>query len=267
MHLESSRTMVDTALLTAEIKHRVGAIDIRASFRLHQPWTMLFGPSGAGKSTILRILAGLTRPASGIVTLRDRTLVNTSTKILVPAGKRGIGFVMQQPALFPHMTVYKNVAFGLHSIDSAQREHRIIEMLKLFRIEAFAERLPNRLSGGERQRVALARALAPEPALLLLDEPFSGLDASLKESILTELATWLKERNLPALYVSHDVAEAYQTAADVIVIENGQTKMQGPVDAVLAQQRQQLLEQLGAANQPTPAPVQGEWRTSPQQQR
>jgi ABC-type sulfate/molybdate transport systems ATPase subunit len=113
-------------------------------------------------------------------------------------------------------------------------------------MEALSKRLPAGLSGGERQRVALARALAPEPALLLLDEPFSGLDAALKESILMELTTWLSARNVPALYVSHDVAEAYQTAAEVIVVENGRTEVQGPVQEVLASRRQQLLQQLGA---------------------
>jgi molybdate transport system ATP-binding protein len=264
---ESRRSMTDSVFLTAEIEHRIGTLDLRAAFRLHQPWTVLFGPSGAGKSTLLRVLAGLTHPVSGKVTLRNRILLDTRARIAVPAGKRGIGFVTQHPALFPHMTVHRNIAFGLHSMESSQREQRIAEMLKLFRIESLSQRMPARLSGGERQRVALARALAPEPALLLLDEPFSGLDALLKESILTELATWLEARSLPALYVSHDVAEAYQTEADVIVVENGRIETQGPVAEVLASRRLHLLQQLGAANPPTPAPAPGEWQTSPQPRR
>lgn len=253
--------MADSAFLSVEIGHRIGALDVRAGFSLNQPWTVLFGPSGAGKSTILRLLAGLMRPAGGRVVLKNRVLVDTAAGVFIPAGKRGIGFVTQQPALFPHMDVHRNIAFGQRSMEKDSREQRISELLKLFRIEALSERMPAELSGGERQRVALARALAPEPELLLLDEPFSGLDALLKESILAELAAWLRERSLPALYVSHDVAEAFQTAAEVILIENGQTTKQGPAEEVLAPRREHLLRQLGISP-PTPAPAPGEWQTS-----
>jgi molybdate transport system ATP-binding protein len=255
--------VAEAAFLTAEIEHRIGTFAVRAHFRLDKPWTVLFGPSGAGKSTILRVLAGLMLPTSGGVTLNGQVLLQTNAGIHVPAGKRGVGFVTQQPALFPHMCVDRNVAFGLHALDRGPREERVAEMLKLFRIEALSKRLPAELSGGERQRVALARALAPGPALLLLDEPFSGLDAALKESILIELTSWLSTRNVPALYVSHDVAEAYQTAAEVIVIENGKTETQGPVQDVLASRRQHLLAQLGALSQPIPVPAPDESQTSP----
>jgi molybdate transport system ATP-binding protein len=255
--------VTETAFLSVDIEHHIGTFDLHASFRLDQPWTVLFGPSGAGKSTILRVLAGLMCPTSGVVTLKGQVLLQTNTGIHLPAGKRGIGFVTQQPALFPHMSVGRNVAFGLHALDHSEREQRVAEMLKLFRMEALAKRMPAELSGGERQRVALARALAPGPDLLLLDEPFSGLDAALKESILTDLTSWLCARNVPALYVSHDVAEAYQTAAEVIVVENGRTETQGPVQEVLASRRQHLLTQLGALSQPIPVPAPTESQTSP----
>jgi ABC-type sulfate/molybdate transport systems ATPase subunit len=119
-------------------------------------------------------------------------------------------------------------------------------MLQLFQASHLAKRRPADLSGGEKQRVALARALAPEPRLLLLDEPFNGLDADLKASILKQLTAWLAERNIPTLYVSHDVAEVLQTAADVMVIESGQIQAHGPAEVVLAARREQLLRQLGA---------------------
>lgn len=238
--------MAEDPFLTADIAHNLGAFDLRVSFSLNAPWTVLFGPSGAGKSTILRVLSGLLHPASGTVTLQDCTLLNTGQKLSVPAGKRGIGFVTQQPALFLHKTVRGNIAFGLHSLDRSRREHRIQEMLKLFRIEDLPDRMPRELSGGQLQRVALARSLAPGPKLLLLDEPFSGLDAELKESILAELTAWLAARGVPALYVSHDLAEAYRTGAEVIVIENGRIETQGPVHQVLAPRRDHLLRQLGA---------------------
>lgn len=256
--------MSKSVFLAAKIEHRVGTLDLRASFQLDKPWTVLFGPSGAGKSTILRILAGLMVPTNGTITLQNRVLLQTDAAILLPPGRRGIGFVAQQPALFPHVNVHRNIAFGLQAMDSSQRQQRVDEMLKLFRIEALAARMPAELSGGERQRVALARALAPQPSLLLLDEPFSGLDALLKESILSELTSWLQARTLPALYVSHDVAEAYQTAAEVIVMENGRIEQQGPVQDVLASRRQHLLQQLGVFNQPTPVQAPDESQTSPQ---
>lgn len=254
--------MPDTAFLSAEIEHHIGAFDLRISFSLNSPWTVLFGPSGAGKSTILRILAGLIQPKNGRIALQKHVLLDTNQGICIGPGKRRIGYVTQQPALFPHMTVRRNVAFGLHEFLSEERELRIREMLRLFRVESLAERLPRELSGGEYQRVALARALAPEPKLLMLDEPFSGLDAELKESILNDLTAWLAERGVPALYVSHDVAEAYQTDADVIVIKNGRLETQGPVQQVLASRREQLLRHLGVSR-PTPAPAPDESQTSP----
>lgn len=260
---EGRRAVPDTPFLTAEIEHRIGTLDLSISFSLTSPWTVLFGPSGAGKSTILRILAGLIQPRNGRITLLNHTLLNMSRGLSIPPGKRRIGYVTQQPALFPHMTARRNVAFGLHSLAPAEREQRVEEMLRLFRVEALADRLPGELSGGEYQRVALARALAPEPKLLMLDEPFSGLDADLKESILGELTAWLAARSVPALYVSHDLAEAYQTVADVIVIENGRLDVQGPVQQVLAPRRERLLRQLGVVSQPTPAPVPDVSQTSP----
>jgi ABC-type sulfate/molybdate transport systems ATPase subunit len=253
----------DTAFLTAEIEHHIGAFDLRISFRLASPWTVLFGPSGAGKSTILRILAGLIQPQNGRITMQEHVLLDTKQDVSIRAGKRRIGYVTQQPALFPHMTVWCNVAFGLHGFSLEEREQRIREMLRLFRVDMLAERLPLELSGGEYQRVALARALAPEPKLLMLDESFSGLDAELKESILNELTAWLAARGVPALYVSHDVAEAYQTAADVIVVENGRLETQGPVEQVLATRRERLLRQLGVVSRPIPVPAPGESQTSP----
>jgi ABC-type sulfate/molybdate transport systems ATPase subunit len=254
--------VLETAFLTAEIEHHIGTLELRVHFRLTSPWTVLFGPSGAGKSTILRMIAGLAQPETAKVVMQNQTLVDTRRGTSVPAGRRRIGFVTQQPTLFPHMTVRRNVAFGLHDLTRNARNQRIHEMLGLFRVEELAERLPGALSGGEYQRVALARALAPGPKLLLLDEPFSGLDAELKESILRELTAWLMAHKVPALYVSHDLAEAYQTSADVVIIEDGKVEVQGPVHEVLAPRRERLLRQLGVVNPPKPAPVPTESRTS-----
>jgi molybdate transport system ATP-binding protein len=237
---------VSSAYLQADIEHTLGDLSLRVSCALSAPWTVLFGPSGAGKTSMFRVLGGLTRPQRGRVVLEGRTLVETETGVWVPPAERGIGFVTQQPALFPHMDVTGNVAFGLSGLSRRSSTERVGQMLQLFYAGHLAKRRPADLSGGEKQRVALARALAPEPRLLLLDEPFNGLDTDLKASILKQLTEWLAERKIPALYVSHDVAEVFQTAADVMVIESGQIQAHGPAPLVLAARREQLLRQLGA---------------------
>ncbi len=231
--------------LQVEVEHRLGELSLRVSCALPAPWTVLFGPSGAGKTTLLRVIGGLTRPDRGRVVLHGRTLVETEKGVWVPPGEREVGFVTQRPTLFPHMNVTANVSFGLSGLDGRSRKERVGEMLELFQAGQLAKRMPRDLSGGEKQRVALARALAPGPRLLLLDEPFTGMDADLKVSILQPLTTWLTEREVPALYVSHDVAEAFQTAADVVVIDQGQIQAHGPARMVLAGRREQLLRQLG----------------------
>jgi molybdate transport system ATP-binding protein len=238
---------VSNVYLQADIEHTLGDLSLRISCALSAPWTVLFGPSGAGKTSLLRVLGGLTRPEHGRVVLEGRTLVETARGIWVPPAERAIGFVTQRPTLFPHMDVAGNVAFGLSRLRRHASGECVEQMLQLFHAGHLAKRHPADLSGGEKQRVALARALAPEPRLVLLDEPFTGLDADLKASILESLTAWLAQRKIPALYVSHDVAEAYQTEADVMVIENGQIQAHGPAQVVLATRREQLLRQLGAS--------------------
>ena len=231
--------------LQSEIEHTLGDLSLRVSCALAAPWTVLFGPSGAGKTSLLRVLGGLINPNRGRIVLRGRTLVDTANGVWVRPAQRGIGFVTQRPTLFPNMDVTANVAFGVSGLSRRSSEERVAQMLELFHAGHLAKRMPADLSGGERQRVALARALAPEPTLLLLDEPFTGLDADLKVSIMAQLTASLAQRQVPALYVSHDVAEAFQTAADVMVIDHGQIQAHGPAHVVLANRREQLLRQLG----------------------
>ena len=234
--------------LQIDVEHKLGELSLEVSCTLSASWTVLFGPSGAGKTSLLRVIGGLTRPDRGRVVLHGRTLVETESGAWVPPGQRAIGFVTQRPTLFPRMNVTDNVSFGLSGFDGRSRQERVGQMLELFEAGPLAKRMPAELSGGEKQRVALARALAPEPRLLLLDEPFTGMDADLKASILERLTALLAERKVPALYVSHDVAEAFQTAADVMVIEHGEIKAHGPAHVVLASQREQLLRQLGVVS-------------------
>jgi ABC-type sulfate/molybdate transport systems ATPase subunit len=232
--------MTDGAILDAAIEYRRGGFALHADFALRSQWTVLFGASGAGKTTLLRLLAGLAQPSKGLVRLGDTQLLDTSRNVFIPAGSRRIGFVPQQTALFPHLTAAENIAFGLHRWTRVARQARIEELLRLFSVEAMADRKPKQLSGGERQRVALAQALAPRPELLLLDEPFNALDMR-SRSVMIETLHALR---VFVLYVSHDLVDAWQINADALLLEAGRIAAQGETRTVLASQRDQLVAQL-----------------------
>jgi len=224
------------------LRHRQGSFTLDAAFSLASRWTVIFGPSGAGKSTILRLLAGLATPEEGRIVLDGKPLLDTASGLAIPPGRRSIGYVTQQTALFPHLTARGNVAFGIRHLDAAARTQRIAEMLRLFGAEAFADRRPAQLSGGERQRIALARALAPHPRLLLLDEPLAALDDASAHDILARLLA-LEVR---VVYVSHELTEIWQLPAEVVLLGAGRVTATGPLQQVLAPQRDHLLRLLGS---------------------
>ena len=179
----------------------------------------LLGPSGCGKTTTLRLIAGLETPDSGTVSINGDN-VSTNSFVLPPY-KRDIGFLFQDFALFPHLTVKDNVAYGLKHLSKAEAQIRTTDMLGQIRLENHSEKYPHMLSGGEQQRVALARALAPEPSLLLMDEPFSGLDTSLREKIREETLQILKERGVTTVLVTHDPEEAMLIADRIVLMNDG----------------------------------------------
>jgi thiamine transport system ATP-binding protein len=186
----------------------------------------ILGPSGSGKSTLLRVIAGLQRPDSGRVLLRGQDLAS------VPPHRRGIGLVFQDHALFHHRDVAGNVAFGLRmqGVPSEERRERVREALRLVGLEGFERRSIATLSGGEQQRVALARALAPEPSVLLLDEPLGSLDRPLRDRLLDDLARLFDELRVTALYVTHDQAEAFALGDRVALMRAGQIVQSGTAD-------------------------------------
>lgn len=183
----------------------------------------LLGPSGSGKTTILRMIAGLETPDSGEIVI-DGKVVNN-----IPASERGIGFVFQNYALFCYMTVYDNIAFGLNVKKENKKyiDERVHELLKLISLEGLEKRYPSQLSGGQRQRVAFARALAPNPHLLLLDEPFAAIDAKVRQ----ELRSWLKEMieklGITSIFVTHDQDEAIEVADEIIITNKGHIEQKG----------------------------------------
>jgi ABC-type Fe3+/spermidine/putrescine transport system ATPase subunit len=177
----------------------------------------LLGASGSGKSTLLRLIAGLEQDYSGDIRLSGKSIKP------IPVHQRGFGYMFQDFALFPHMTVSENVAFGLkmQSIPKSERQKRIDSALKLVGLVQFGERDVNQLSGGEKQRVALARSLAPQPRLLMLDEPLGSLDAGLRERLMIEVRDIIKQVGLTAIYVTHDQQEAYAVADRIAIMHKG----------------------------------------------
>ncbi len=177
------------------------------------------GPSGCGKSTLLRTVAGLVVPDAGRVSLGGMVVEDGSVRVLPE--RRGIGLVFQDHALFPHLTVGANVAFGIRGAGEASTADRVDEMLQLVDLPTHADRYPHELSGGERQRVALARALAPGPALMLFDEPFASIDHNLRVRLRVDVIKALRATGTPALFVTHDQAEALATGDRIAVLRRG----------------------------------------------
>jgi iron(III) transport system ATP-binding protein len=183
---------------------------------------VLIGPSGCGKTSLLRAVAGLEHCHAGQVVIADETLSDASRGLHVAAEDRRIGMVFQDYALFPHLSVQDNVAFGVHHLPRAERTARVQQVLELVGLAHAAQRPPHQLSGGQQQRVALARALAPRPRLLLLDEPFSSLDVDLRERLAQEVRVILKESGTTALLVTHDQLEAFAVGDVIGVMNQGQ---------------------------------------------
>lgn len=214
---------VDLRLSVSDARRR---FDLAVRFASKAPVVALYGPSGAGKSLTLQAVAGLLRPTSGHVRIQGRTLFDAAQRINVPAAGRRVGYLFQDYALFPHLTVRQNIGFGLTSWWQRrlrpQDATRVDALIENFGLQALAHTKPAGLSGGQRQRVALARALACEPAVLLLDEPFSALSPMLRHSLRQELAEVRARWNIPMLMITHDIEDVLALADLACVIEQGQ---------------------------------------------
>lgn len=241
-------------MLEFALETRRGSFHLQVECRFTSAWTVIFGPSGSGKSTIVRLLAGLDRTRHGArevarVALDGRVLTDASRRTWTAPGRRQTSLVTQQPALFPHLSVASNVAYGLAQIDRSDRTARVDEMLELVGATELANRRPQDLSGGQAQRVALARALAPRPRLLLLDEPFSALDGAASDALFARLQLWLREHNTQIVMVTHEASDAFAIGAEVALLHEGRMVAQGPVDEVLVSERDRLLGRLHSLTQ------------------
>jgi molybdate transport system ATP-binding protein len=211
--------------------------------------TILFGPSGAGKSTLLDCIAGLAQPDAGRIAVDGNVIFDSEARVNVAPQQRQTAYVFQSLALFPHMSVEANVAYGLPHTLQATKDERVSEILKMFRVEQLRHRKPREISGGEQQRVALARSLVTRPRVLLLDEPLIGLDAELKGSIIDDLRAWNAAHKIPILYVTHTREEVDALGERVIALEHGKIVSDGtPREVLDAPRRRRLAQAAGFEN-------------------
>ena len=227
------------------IRHQLGtfSLDVRWSVPAGQVLA-LFGPSGAGKSMALRAIAGLLRPVEGRVVVGSAEVFDSSRSVWVPPHHRRVGYLPQQYALFPHLSVEQNVAFGLRALERAEASQRVQELLELLHVGELARRYPGQLSTGQQQRVALARALVPLPQLLLLDEPFSALDLELRVQLRKELTSLKKHSAIPIILVTHDWADVLALCDGVLVLDTGRVIAEGPPLEVLRRPSAEVLSRL-----------------------
>ena len=225
--------------LEVDIRHRLGAFSIDATFETGGRLTALFGPSGSGKTTLVNLIGGLLRPDEGRIVADGRVLADTAARIFVPRHRRRIGYVFQDARLFPHMTVGQNLRYGRFFAPVAERYGDMEGVVDLLGIGHLLDRKPGSLSGGEKQRVAIGRALLASPRLILMDEPLASLDGQRKAEIMPYIERLRDETKIPIVYVSHSVSEVARLATDIVVLDEGRVAAAGPTSEIL--QRLDLL--------------------------
>ncbi|SFR57943.1 molybdenum ABC transporter ATP-binding protein [Litoreibacter janthinus] len=214
-----------------DIKQRLGAFQLEARFEGEGGVTALFGPSGSGKTSVINAIAGLSRPDAGYIRLGDQVLFDSDGGVFVPPHQRRVGYVFQEPRLFPHMSVAQNIAYGRPSQQYSTNGDAGLSALG---IEHLEDRSPRDLSGGEAQRVAIARALMSQPKVLLMDEPLAALDEARKAEFLPYLQAFVAKTNIPVFYVSHAMNEVAQLADNLVVMRDGRVARSGPLAQILS---------------------------------
>jgi molybdate transport system ATP-binding protein len=258
----------DDSRLQVRLVKRLAGFTLQAEWHAAGGVVALFGPSGAGKTLTLQCLAGLVRPDEGRIVVDGAVFYDGAAGLDVPPQRRRLGYVFQGYALFPHLSVADNVAYGLHGLPRIERRRRATQVLERLGLADLAGRRPRELSGGQRQRVALGRALAVDPDLLLLDEPLSALDAPLRRQLRLELMTIVREWGKATVLVTHDLAEAFQLADRVVVYEAGRVVQQAHKTELLSAPASERVARLmgvrnilsGTVLKATPDRIQLRWR-------
>ena len=236
------------AVIEADFRHSVDGFSV----------TVLFGPSGCGKTTILRCLAGLEHPERGSIECDGEVWFDHRRRLCLRPQQREIGFLFQEYALFPHLKVADNVKYSLHKIGATERRQRVADMLDLFDLHELENRYPHQVSGGQQQRIALARVLACSPRLLLLDEPLSALDTSLRERLRGALRQLLFESDMPTIVVTHDRTEAIALADQVLVMDDGTIRQSGSPDEVFSRPADSSVAEIVGVETVAPATITSE---------
>ena len=235
--------------LGVTFEKRLRDFTLSVDFAAETGVTILFGESGSGKTTILRSVAGLTRPDAGRITIGDRVVFSAIDRLDEPPVRRRVAYVFQHLALFPHLSAADNIMYGLNDVPLAERRARTQAIATSFRIESLLDRRPAEISGGERQRVGLARSLVTDPDVLLLDEPLSALDHATQSRIIEDLLRWNDARRIPVLYVTHSQREAFALGRRVLLLEDGRIVADGAPEQVMhAPVHERVAELVGYEN-------------------
>jgi molybdate transport system ATP-binding protein len=236
-------------VIEIHIQKDLGNFSLNLSLCLQKGMTVLFGPSGSGKTLTLHTIAGLVEPDSGMIRVNGTVYFDKKGGANLPIPRRQVGYVFQEPSLFPHMTVFENIAYGISGLPSEEMRRRVKNIIEKMRLGNLEKNFPNQISGGQKQRVALARALVTSPLLLLLDEPFASLDHPVREKLRLDLLRIKEEDHVPIVFVTHDVEEAFILADEVVVLSNGKVEQIGSKEDIFYRpQTQKVAKFFGVKN-------------------
>ena len=236
-------------MIEIHVEKDLGNFCLNLSLSLQKGLTVLFGPSGSGKTLTLHTIAGLVEPDSGTIRLNGVVYFDKKTGVNLPIPRRRVGYVFQEPSLFPHMDVLENIAYVISGLSSIEKKGRVRHMIERMRLSGLEKNFPHQISGGQKQRVALARALVTSPLLLLLDEPFASLDNPVRETLRLDLIRIREEDDVPVVFVTHDVEEAFVLSDEIVVLNEGKVEqVGGKEDIFYRPQTQKVAEFFGVKN-------------------
>jgi molybdate transport system ATP-binding protein len=236
-------------VIEVHIAKDLGNFSLNLSMSLQKGLTVLFGPSGSGKTLTLHTISGLVEPDSGTIRLNGVVYFDKRAGVNLPIPRRRVGYVFQEPSLFPNMNVFENIAYGISGLSSEERRQRAKHMIEKMRLGGLEKNFPHQISGGQKQRVALARALVTSPLLLLLDEPFASLDTPVREELRLDLLRIREEDHVPIVFVTHDVEEAFVLSDEIVVLNDGKIEQIGSKEDIFYRpQTQKVAKFFGVKN-------------------